>query len=246
MGCLQSPVWHLGLPAFLLVTATSVGFANGTSGSVAKRTLIVSSVDVSGGKPDADQVKALQAISDNAVKTGSRYYSRIISLLGAGKHPQAEKVTISFTYAYKGVAATGGDHMEVANDYALKRPNDIPGVIVHELAHVVQAYSKDTGYDTGWLTEGIADYVRWFNFEPKAKRPHPQLKRNPKATGSYQTTGAFLFWTVGKYDRNLVKKLNEAMYDGSYTPGIWKKLTGKTLEELNTEWVSTLSEPNKP
>lgn len=111
---------------------------------------------------------------------------------------------------------------------------------MHELTHVVQAYSKDTGYDTGWLTEGLADYVRWFNFEPINKRPHPRQSRHPKATGSYQTTAAFLAYTQGKYDKNLARELNEAMYDGTYTPDIWKKLTGKTLDELNDEWVATL------
>ena len=228
------------LPILVALVVTAPAYASSAKPHNLKGTTIVSTVDASGGTPDAGQLKALRDISDMAAQTGNSYYSKIISLLGARKHPQAEEVTVSFNYAYKGVAATGDNHTDVSAVYALKHPDDIPGVIVHELTHVVQAYSKDTGYDTGWLTEGIADYVRWFNFEPVSKRPSPRQSRNPKATASYQTTAAFLYWAVGKYDKNLVKKLNEAMYDGSYTPDIWKKLTGKNLDELNAEWVPTL------
>ena len=234
--CLTS----LRLPLLIALMVPVAAFSIGAKLAKAKVPEIVSNVDTSGGTPDATQVKTLQDISDAGEKTAKEWYSKIVDLIGAQKHPQPDKVSISYTYAYKGVAATGGDHTEVSNAYALRRPDDIPGVIVHELTHVVQHYTKDTGYDTGWLTEGIADYVRWFNFEPVAKRPHPKQSRNPKATGSYQTTAAFLFWAVNKYDKNLVKELNEAMYDGSYKPEIWTKLTGKSLPDLNTEWVATL------
>ena len=164
----------------------------------------------------------------------------MIELVGAQKHPVPDKITISFNYKYKGVAATGDNHTEVSIPYALAHPDDIPGVIVHELTHVVQAYTKDTGWDTGWLTEGIADYVRWFNFEPVSKRPHPRQGPRTKATAAYQTTAAFLYWAVNKYDKNLVKQMNEALYDGTYKPDLWVKYTGKSLDDLNTEWIATL------
>jgi len=240
MAHFRSGLNRVTVPLLAVALVSATAFGSGTKVAGAKIPTITSSVDTSGGTPDAAQIQSLKEISDKAEQTGKSYYAKIVSLLGAGKHPQASTITISFTYAYKGVAATGGDHTEVSAAYALAHPDDIPGVIVHELAHVAQAYSKDTGYDTGWLTEGIADYVRWFNFEAVAKRPSPRQSRHPKATGSYQTTGAFLFWAVNIYDRNMVKKLNEAMYDGSYKPEIWTKLTGKSLEDLNTEWVATL------
>jgi hypothetical protein len=225
---------------FIALLAASSLSASSARVLRAKEPTIISTVDTSGGSPDAAQVQSLQDISKKAEETGEAYYEKIVQLIGARRHPQPDKITISFNYSYKGVAATGGDHTDVSADYALKHPDDIPGVIVHELTHVAQHYTKDTGFDTGWLTEGIADYVRWFNFEPVSKRPHPHQSRNPKATGSYQTTASFLYWAVNKYDKNLVKQLNEALYDGSYKGDIWQKLTGKSLVDLNTEWVATL------
>jgi hypothetical protein len=189
---------------------------------------------------DAAQVQKLQEISDNSEKVAKGYYDKIVELIGAKVHPEAKEVTILFTPAYRGVAATGGNRIQVSSAYALAHPDDIPGVIVHELTHVVQAYHRRSGFDTGWLTEGIADYVRWFNFEPLAKRPHPRQSRHPRATAAYQTTAAFLYWATNKYDKYLVIKLNEALYQAAYTPEIWKDLTGKSLEELNDLWVATL------
>jgi len=207
MAHFRSGLNRVTVPLLAVALVSATAFGSGTKVAGAKIPTITSSVDTSGGTPDAAQIQSLKEISDKAEQTGKSYYAKIVSLLGAGKHPQASTITISFTYAYKGVAATGGDHTEVS---------------------------------AAWLTEGIADYVRWFNFEAVAKRPSPRQSRHPKATGSYQTTGAFLFWAVNIYDRNMVKKLNEAMYDGSYKPEIWTKLTGKSLEDLNTEWVATL------
>jgi hypothetical protein len=230
----------IGLASLVVIGAVCAASASSSVRGAKKIPEIVSTVDPSKGSPSPSDLQTLQQISDKAQQTGRDYYGKIVKLLGSGKHPQPAKITISFNYSYNGIAATGGDHTEVNAPYALKNPNDIPGVIVHELTHVAQSYSKDPGFDTGWLTEGIADYVRWFNFEPVSKRPHPRQSRHPKATAAYQTTAAFLFWAVNKYNKNLVKILNEQLYDGTYTPETWKKLTSKSLDELNDEWVATL------
>ena len=202
---------------------------------------IVVTVDTSGGNPSAADLQTLHDVADKAERTAKAWYGKIEELTGAKDHPEPQKVTISFNYTYQGIAATGGDHTDVNIPYTLGHPDDIPGVIVHELTHVVQHYTKDSGWDTGWLTEGIADYVRWFNFEPESKRPHPRLSRHPKATGSYQTTASFLFYVTNKYDKSLVKELNQSLYDAKYTPEIWKTKTGKSFSELETEWLTTLS-----
>jgi hypothetical protein len=199
---------------------------------------IETQVDLANANPTPQDVTELNGIAAKAKDTGKAYYPTIVDLIGAGDHKQTKKVVIRFTYGYDGVAATSGDHMDVSNSYALKHPDDIPGVIVHEMTHVVQNYTH--GDNPGWLVEGIADYVRWFHFEPLSKRPHPHASR-ADARGSYQTTAAFLFWAVNKYDRDLVKKLNEQMYQGKYSEDDWKTYTGKSLDDLNAEWKSSLS-----
>lgn len=61
-------------------------------------------------------------------------------------------------------------------------------MLSHELCHVIQSYPN---YKAGWLVEGIADYVRFFQFEPETKIAPPDPKKS-KYTDSYRTTAAFL------------------------------------------------------
>lgn len=184
---------------------------------------------------DTSQVDVLSQFAKQADATAKDWYPRIIELLGvtAPKHPR--KITLVMDFNYKGVAATSGTRIAMSPDWIRKHPDDL-GMVVHELTHVVQGYPK---YDPVWLVEGIADWVRWFNFEPKDKRPHP----NPdKATArdSYRTTAAFLDWTANKYDKDLVKKLDTALRTDTYKESLWHDLTGKTLDDLNTEWIAFL------
>ena len=109
-------------------------------------------------------------------------------------------------------------------------------MIVHELTHVVQAYPK---YDPVWLVEGIADYVRFFHFEPEANRPHPDPKK-ANCRDSYRTTAAFLDWAVRRYDPDLVRKLDRALKAGTYSDDLFRQSTGKPLDQLNAEWVASL------
>ena len=117
----------------------------------------------------------------------------------------------------------------------LQHPDDV-GAMVHETVHVVQDYRSRK--NPSWLVEGVADYVRFFKYEPgKAGRLTPG---RAKYDGSYRVTAAFLAYVVGTYDREAVKKLNRAMREGKYTAELWKGLTGKTVEELGQEWRRTL------
>lgn len=99
--------------------------------------------------------------------------------------------------------------------------------------------SYGAGDHPGWLVEGIADYVRWFEFEPINKRPHP----NPEKANyddSYQTTAHFLNYVQIKYDRKLIVKLNAVCREGTYSEKLWKDYTHKSLEELGVEWKKSL------
>jgi hypothetical protein len=105
--------------------------------------------------------------------------------------------------------------------------------------------------NTGWLTEGIPDYIRWFLYEPKSNgagaayiqgRIAGDAKKGrvfePKYSDSYRITANFLDFVTKKYDRHLVTKLNNALRQGQYYEEIWADDTGKTLPELNQEWLA--------
>jgi hypothetical protein len=183
---------------------------------------------------DISQMTALTDYMKRAQVVADTWYPRIIEVLGADTTTLPKKITIVMDVNYDGVAATGGSEIRVSAKYVLKNPNDL-GMIVHELAHVVQKYPK---YNPVWLVEGIADYVRFFHYEPGTKVNVNPEKAN--ARQSYRTTGAFLAWASGKYDKDLVRKLDAALKTDTYTEEMWQKLTGKTLDQLNDEWLTAV------
>jgi hypothetical protein len=110
--------------------------------------------------------------------------------------------------------------------------------MVHETVHCVQRYRRGGNRNPGWLVEGIADYIRFFKYEPgKLGRINPDRARYD---GSYRVTAAFLAYVTEKYDKELVRKLNMAMRAGEYKEEVWKDCTGKTVQELGEEWKATL------
>jgi hypothetical protein len=76
------------------------------------------------------------------------------------------------------------------------------------MCHVVQAYRSRENRPPGWVVEGVADYVRWFVYEPENKRPRVRNPDRAKHTDSYQTTAAFFNWIVKTKDKTFVKRLN--------------------------------------
>ncbi len=116
---------------------------------------------------------------------------------------------------------------------------DATGPLVHEMVHVVQHYQGD---GPGWLVEGIADYIRWFKFEPGShgadlvwmkKEPKPF---SPRYDDSYRISANFLNWVTEHYDKKIVANLNAAMRGKNYNETLWKQYTGKTVQELGAEW----------
>ena len=145
------------------------------------------------------------------------------------------QIRMSLKSDYKGVAAAGGGRITGSVAYFKSHPDDI-GAMVHETAHCVQNY-RARGLP-GWLVEGIADYVRFWKYEPgKAGRLQPE---RAKYDASYRTTAAFLAFVSEKYDPKAVNKLNALLRENKYDVGVWKTLTGKSVEELNQEWRQSL------
>jgi len=115
-----------------------------------------------------------------------------------------------------------------------KYPNDTD-LLVHELMHLVQNYTVKV---PGWLTEGIADYVRdEFGLNnTKANWKLPLFKEGQKYTDSYRTTGSFLRWITQNYDASFVVKMDKNLRDGNYSEELWKEFTGSSVTELWEEY----------
>jgi hypothetical protein len=164
-----------------------------------------------------------------------KFFPTIVSQLGAKDDAKPLSVSISFRKG-RGVAGTAGTHIVCNSNWFTKHPDDY-GAVIHELCHVVQAYGNQKV--PGWVTEGIADYVRWFEFEPADHRPHVNPNK-AKYTDGYQTTAAFFDWIVRTKDKAFIQRLNAAARSGKYSDDLFRQYAHKPLDELWKEFVESL------
>jgi hypothetical protein len=132
------------------------------------------------------------------------------------------------------IAGASGHSVTYQAEWLLAHPQDYD-VVVHEVMHIVQNY----GSSPGWLTEGIADYVRYYyGVNNAAAGWQMQAPAGHTYTDGYGVTARFLVWVEQRYEVELVDTLDAAIRDGSYAAGLWVSLTGKTVEALWAEYVA--------
>jgi len=158
----------------------------------------------------------------------------------AEKYNPMTATTVYFTVDpyYNGVAETVGTKVKFSSKWMLNQPTDID-VVTHEIMHIIQAYP---GNNPSWLVEGIADYVRyrygidntnsgWFL---------PNYSSGQNYTDSYRITARFLVWLENHVKKDVVKQLNIACRENTYSSNTWKLITGNTIDEL---WLLYASNP---
>ncbi|TJZ50880.1 secretory protein [Sphingobacterium olei] len=150
-----------------------------------------------------------------------------------------KSVTFVIDPDYDGVAAAAGGVIRYNPAWFVKNPRDID-VVTHEIMHIVQEYPHRAG--PGWITEGIADYVRHVMGVDNEGANWKLTEFNEKHSykDAYRITARFFYWIEQNYDKKLVVKLDKAMRTKQYTPDFWKKNTGKTIDEL---WTSYAQNP---
>ena len=167
------------------------------------------------------------------------WYPKIVAMLPSDGYtaPAAYTITVQ---AMDGVAYTTGTNVFVSEQWCNDQMNgEAVGSLVHESVHVVQQYHFDV---PSWLVEGMADYVRWFKYEPQSHGADILWMRgrganfSPNYNGSYRVSANFLNWLTEKYDKNIVTEVDAVARDGKYSDDFWKQRTGKTLDELGAEW----------
>jgi hypothetical protein len=177
------------------------------------------------------------------------WYPKIVKMLPSEGYQAPGSLSITFSTRMRGVAATSGTRIRCGADWFRQQlQGEAKGAVVHELVHVVQQYGLAWRSDPnatrtpGWLVEGIADYIRWFLYEPQTRGAEITRKNIARARydSSYRISGNFLNWVTETYDRNIVRKLNAAARQGRYHEELWKEVTGRTLQELGEEWKRNL------
>ncbi|MDR2563908.1 MAG: basic secretory family protein [Prevotellaceae bacterium] len=137
--------------------------------------------------------------------------------------------------SFEGVAIASGRRITYNPKWFASNPDDID-VVTHEVMHVVQAYGNTPG--PGWLTEGIADYARYkYGVDNQLGGwSLPEYNVKQSYTDSYRITARFLLWIEVNKGASVLEKLDAAMRDHTYNEEIWKKLTGKSIDELWKEY----------
>lgn len=181
---------------------------------------------------DISEVPELKAWADDARKLVEKWHPIISEMLPSDGFTPPAEVKLVFKKDMKGVAHTSGATITIAADWVKKHPDDY-GMVVHELTHVIQAYPRP---GNGWLVEGIADYIRLYHFEPKAKLDAIDPARQNYRDG-YRVTAQFLAWIEKSHDKTIVAKLNEAMRKYEYRYDLFKKQTGKSLDRLWADFL---------
>ena len=186
---------------------------------------------------DVMQQEGIHEWVGKAAKLAVEWYPKLDKLLESDGYMPPKEITIIFK-KMDGVAYSSGTTVVISADWIRRQPGDF-GMVAHELVHIVQSYPRRTG--PGWVTEGIADYIRHAHYEPEA----PMRRVNPdqaKYTDAYQITAGFFIWIEKTYDKEFVKKLNIAMRERTYSDDLFEKYTGKKLDDLWTEYVVVLRE----
>jgi hypothetical protein len=185
---------------------------------------------------NTEEVPELKEWAEAAARVCEQHYGMICDELMSDGFKPRTIIPMTITTKYNGVAMASRSRITGSAKYFKSHPTDV-GAMVHETVHCVQQYRARN--NPGWLVEGVADYIRFWKYEP-GKAGRLSLRR-AKYDGSYRVTAAFLAYLAEKHDPQIVKKLNARMRAGKYSEAVWKELTGKSVEQLNQEWRQSLA-----
>lgn len=175
------------------------------------------------------------------------YVPRIAEALGADYFDV--KGPITFAQADEPMAAaalTLGRRITYNEPYVDSHSEDAPGLIIHELIHVVQQYGSNPV--PVWLTEGIADYLRYYVLLPDPSRRADPLTADYRK--GYQHAALLLDYLIrtrhgGDY-KVLIHPLNAACRSGS-DPLAWLEQTyGMTPDAIQDAVRAEASAAQKP
>lgn len=197
---------------------------------------------------DATRAPDLMKWSQKELKPVVReWYPKIVAMLPSEDFTAPDEVTMEFKDDMGGTPAyAAGNRLSLSIPFFRGQlEGEAKGCVVHELVHIVQGYGRPrpdnqpSSPTPGWVTEGIADYIRWFLYEPQSKGAEITAANigSAKFDASYRISANFLDWVVRKHHRDLLKDLNAAAREGRYDEQLWKKWTGKSLPELGAEWL---------
>jgi len=189
---------------------------------------------------EGEPAAAVRVWADEAARVVTEWWPQIARLLATDDFHSPEQLTLTFKKEMKGTAHRTADGLFIGVPWITAHPDDF-GMIIHEMTHAIQDY-HGASREVGWLVEGIADYIRYWHYEPEVPRRALDVMKASYRDG-YSTTGAFLAWIVAKHDRRTVRRLDAALRTGKYTDAIFEEITGKALDPLWSDFIASQHSP---
>ncbi|MEE1788743.1 basic secretory protein-like protein [Streptomyces sp. SP17BM10] len=184
---------------------------------------------------DYSQAPDLGPWLEQQKRTVADYYPQISNLLTEGAFPAPTYFRIIMDPALKdhpayATYANGANEVHVNIDYTRNNRGDT-GFLVHEAVHVA-VWNNPHGPDKEhwWVGEGLADWVRDYNFQPGTGAQH--FGPNDHYDSGYQATARFIDYVSHAYDKPDLAYLVNMNPDDD---GIWARLTGKGPDQLWNE-----------
>lgn len=192
---------------------------------------------------DVKDAPDMQAWGEAARDLATAWFPKLCELLSTKDYKAPKNLRFVFRAKQDAPAYAGGGEISFNAEWIRKHPDDL-GMVVHELTHIVQSYPRNRN-DTGWLVEGIADYTRWWRYEPEAPRTPINFA---KATyhDAYRTTAWFLAWTTHKYNQALVPNLDLALREAKDPMPVFVAMTGKSADDLWKEFAQAIGPKTDP
>lgn len=181
-----------------------------------------------------DEAPDLKEWAEGARTLAQGWFPHVCQLLSTQDYKAPAKIKFIFREKIDPPAYATGNEIHFKADWLRSHPDDV-GIVIHEMTHLIQAYPGNR-HNTGWLVEGIADYIRWWRFEPEAPRTKIDFSK-AKYTDAYRTTAHFLAWSSQKYDARLVPALDLNLRKAEDPMPTFKALTGKSADELWAEFA---------
>ena len=186
-------------------------------------------------------------VRDELAPVVLEWYPKIVEMLPSEGFEATDAVLLEFRDDMGGTPAYAAGNRVAMNVGWFRRQlqGEALGCVVHELVHVVQAYQRARFTNRrprptpSWVTEGVADYVRWFLYEPET-RGAALTRRNidrARHDASYRVSANFIDWVIGEHGDGLLQKLNTAAREGRYREELWQEWTGHPVAELERQWL---------
>ena len=207
---------------------------------------------------------------------GMTEWAEKISTFMCGSAEPARQMDFYITLEKDGLAGTGDNRITIGNDWAVGRvaandARDVRGCIAHELTHAVQyavgqylgktvnleniivVYGTDGTTSTNHLTEGRADWIRWYNYEPDLYRDDRRYEHfycKGRTLTEYGDGCEFIDYLATTYGTGIVSNMclwcaTNTVSSSQKINKIWPALVGRTYDELLDDWAAkpTFADP---